>query len=762
MPKTNVVGTKVPRKDSLDIVTGTATYGVDVSLPGMLYGKILFSKIGHGRIKRIDTGELDNVPGVRAVVTHRDFPDVKVGGSPNDKRVFARDKIHHKGDMIAAVAADSLELAEKAISLIDVEYEPLSVILDAEEATKDEAPIIHEDINPPELSPLKKNVCAYYKIKKGDVDAGFNTSDHTIDDFFETSMVHQGYIEPHAAVAQADVSGAVTVWSSTQTPFGLRYSLSKVLKMPLDKIRLIGTHTGGGFGGKLYLTVEPACVLLSKKARRPVKINLTREEELVATNPRAAVKFWTKTGLSRDGRIIARRMKIFVDAGAYAGSGPAVANMTAFLGLGPYRIENVESEAYTIYTNKMSCGAFRAPGSPQAAFSCESHTDHCAEKVGLDPLEFRMKNVWIDGDYTHTGQKINGIGIMDCLDDVSRKFDWNNVKLEKNQGKGVAIGMWVTGGLLEGGAWVKMNEDASVAVVTGACDSGSGATWQGLPMIAAEELGVSMDDVSMYIADTASTPFDAAADGSRTTFCTGNAVRDAAIQVRNKVFEAAAKQLEANSKDLELIDKIVQVKGQPDQSIPLAVLAADSQSEGGQFLGGASYVFPTPEYDNSTISGDLIMGPSFTAPTFAVNAALVNVDNETGLVKTIRSVTSQDVGFAVNPLGVEGQIEGGTVQGIGQALMEEVVYGNNGDTLNPNLLDYKMPTALDVPRIESSYIEGHTAQGPYGSKGVGEPPIVPPPASIANAVYSSTGVRVRILPLNPENVLNAIISQNNH
>ncbi len=752
-----VIGKRVPRKDAVPIVTGSALYGVDMALPGMLYGKLLFSKVAHGKIKRIDTSRAERLPGVRAVATHSDVPDAKTGGWVNDKPVFAKNKVHYRGDIVAAVAADKLEIAEKAVSLIDVEYEELRAVFDCEEAIGSDAPVIHEEVVAPELSSLKKNVCAYGRIRKGNVQEAFKKADFVVEDYFETNMVHQGYLEPHAALAKVDSEGNITVWSSTQTPFGLRSSLSEVLQIPHHKIRVIGTHTGGGFGGKLTLSVEPACVILSKKTGRPVKICLTREEELTATTPRVTVKFWLKSGLTKQGRIIAKTVRSLVDTGAYTGSGPGVANMSAFLGLGPYRIDNVDAEAFTIYTNKMSCGAYRAPGSPQASFANESHIDHCAEKVGLDPLDFRLKNAWVDGDYSHTGQKLQGIGLKDCLEQVSKAVDWRNVKLEPNQGKGLAVGVWVSGGSLEGGAWVKMNENGSVSVVTGACDSGSGATWQGIPMIAAEELGVSVDDVSLYIADTASTPFDAAADGSRTTYCTGNAVRDAAIQVREKIFKAAARHLESTPDELEMKDGMVQVKGQPGRAVPLSVLADESHSEGGQFLGGASYVFSAPAYDKNTVSGDASGG--YIGLTFVANAAIVEVDRETGLVKPLRYVAAQDVGFAINPLGVEGQIEGGTVQGLGQALMEQVVYDERGVTLNPNLLDYKMPTTLDVPRIESHYVEGHYADGPYRSKGVGEPSVAPPPAAIANAVYNATGKRVRKLPLNSENVLATLTSE---
>jgi len=757
LSKYSAVGKRLPRKDAFNVVTGAALYGVDISLPGMLYGKILFSKIAHGRIKKINTKKAENLPGVRSVITHKDFPDV-VTGTKNDKPLFSRNKIYHKGDRIAAVAADSLEIAEKAISLIDVEYETLPVLLDPDDSIKDDSPVIHEDVNPPEWSPIKKNVCAFYTIKKGNVDEAFKKSDIIVEDFFETSMVHQGYLEPHAAVAQVNNLDEVTVWSSTQTPFGLRSELSDSLGIPLNKIRFIHTYTGGGFGGKLSLTVEPACVVLSQKTGRAVKITLTREEELISTNPRVTVKFHLKSGLNKKGKIIARKVKSFVDAGAYAGSATGVGRMSVDLGVGPYNIENVDSESYVVYTNKMSCGAFRAPGSPQASFASESHTDHCAKKVGIDPLDFRLNNVWVNGSYSHTGQKLEGIGLKDSLEQIEKDSDWNNISLAKNQGKGVAIGMWMTAGSLEGGAWVKMNEDGSVSVVTGACDSGSGATWGGLPMIASEELGVPLDKISIYIADTANTPFDAAADGSRTTYCTGNAVKDAAIQVRNKLFESASKHLDCNSNDLEIYDGVIRIKNNVDNNVPISVLAAESKTAGGQFLGGASYVFPSPEYDKSTVGGDMTSG-SFIAPTFAVQVAVVEVDEETGLVKTIRYVATQDVGFAVNPIGVEGQIEGGAVQGLGQALMEKVVYGEEGETLNPNLLDYKMPTALDVPYIESSYVEGNFADGPYGSKGVGEPPIVPPPAAIGNAIYHATGIRIRKLPLDPETVSSAFMSK---
>ncbi len=754
-----VIGKSLPRPDTLEKASGRAIYTMDIRRPGMLYAKILWSKYAHARIKSIDTSKALALAGVKAVLTARDVPDVNFPSllGPTDRRIFAKDKVHMLGDPVAAVAAETEEIAEEALKLIQVDYEPLPVLVDLEEAMRPDAPWVADMPLDPSKTGYKgnaRNVCAYTRIRCGDVEEGFSEADVVHEDRYETPMVHQGYLEPQTAVAEIDPAGRLVIWASTQVPFPVRATVAQTLQLFLSKVRVITPHIGGGFGGKSDVGYEPLVAALALKAGRPVRLALTREEELQATFPRHPTRIELKMGAKKDGTLVALKARAIVDTGGYAGlSGPVNGGLTALLLTAPYNVAHVDAEAFVVMTNKPNCGAYRSPMATQVAFAVESHLDMLAEKLGMDPVALRLKNAWQHGDQMATGQTVQNLGLKDTIRAVAERIGWGKETLEPNQGIGLAAGMWQSTGMLGAGAYLKIQEDGSIVLITGGTDSGSGATLGGLRLVVAEELGVAPDDVMVQWGDTDVGPSDAGAVGSHTLYSLVNAALLAARDAKQQLLAIAAQQLGAGVDELELREKVIRVRTEPQRAIPLAALAMAAAHMGGQILGRGSYAGVMPAMDPSRVEG-LPLFP-FVDLTATVHAAKVEVDRETGRIKILRYVAAQDVGRAINPMYVEGQIEGGTSQGIGEALCEEIVFDDSGRVLNPTLLDYKMPTMMDHPRIESIIIEGHYGGGPFGAKGVGEPSIIPPPAAIANAIYRATGVRVKRLPLSPENVLRA-------
>jgi CO/xanthine dehydrogenase Mo-binding subunit len=755
-----VIGKRFPRPDAPEKVTGRAVYGMDLKRPGMLHAKILWPAHAHARIKAIDVSEAIAVPGVKAALTAQDVPDVTFPSflGPTDRRIFAKGKVHMAGDPVAAVAAETEEAAQEAVRLIRVEYEPLPVLVDPEEAMKPDAPWVADAPLDPARTAYRgnaRNVCAYTRIRCGDIERGFAEADTVHEERYETAMVHQGYLEPQVAVAEVDSSGKLTVWSSTQSPFAARLGVAATLQLPLTKVRVIALHVGGGFGGKSDIGYEPLVAAVALRTGRPVRLALTREEEFQATFPRHPFRVHLKMGARRDGTLVALRATAIADTGGYAGLfGPMCCGIAAHMLTAPYKVPNVDVEVFSVMTNKPNCGAYRAPMTTQAAFAVESHMDMLAGRLGMDSVELRLKNAWDEGTKTAIGQTMPRIGLKAAIRAAAERIGWGRESLGPNQGIGLAAGTWMSTGMLGGGAYLKVQEDGSIVVVTGGGDSGSGATVGGLRVIAAEELGVSPDDVVVQSGDTDSGPHDTGAVGSRTLYSLGNAVRLAAIDAKQQLLGLAAQQLGADPSDLELKDKTVRVKARPDRAVPLAALAMTALHIGSQVLGRGSYAAAPPALDPGHIEGI----PPFPLldPTPAAHAAKVEVDPRTGRVKILRYVAAQDVGVAINPLSVEGQIEGGSSEGIGEALSEEVVFDSKGRVLNPTLLDYKMPTMMDHPLIESIIVEGYPGGGPFGAKGVGEASIIPPPAAIANAIYHAVGARVTKLPLSPENVWAAL------
>ncbi len=747
MAVTRVVGKSLPRIDAPGKVTGTPVYAADFTLPGMLVGKVFRSTEPHARIVRLDVSRAARLPGVRAVISAADVPDVRYGGALKDETVFAQGTVRYVGQPVAAVAASTPEAADAALAAIEVVYEPLPAVLDLDAALAPGAPLVHEGWEDYVAIPILHrdgNVCNRARIMLGDVERGFEEADRIFEHRFTTSMVHQGYTEPRAAVAQWDSADTVTVWSNTQLPFEVQNTLAEILAMPPGKIRVIVPGIGGGFGGKLRVGVEHFAAFLARKAGRPVKLVTTSEEELIAAYPRQGAVVELKTGVTRDGRITAKAGRIWFDTGAFAGSGPGVASVATLVLAGPYRIPNLHLEGFAVYTNKTNCGSFRAPSGPQANFAVESQMDIIADALGVDPLDFRLRNIVHDGDEGPTGQVLTAVGLEECLRKAAAAIGWKDRRPGPGRAKGLACGWWTTTGG-SSGVYVKINPDGTVALNTGAVEIGTAAL-TGAAQVLAEELGVDLADISVVSADTFSTPFDFGAQGSRTAFAVGNACRAAVANLKQRIFALAGSQLGVEPDACTLADKHVVIG---DRRMSLADLARLSQQTGGGLIAEGTFIAAPTPFDTKRVDGHVY--PAFHSPSFHAHAVDLSVDRETGEIAIHRYVVAQDVGFAMNPTYIEGQIEGGVAQGLGQALSEEIVY-EGGRVLNPNLTDYKMPTTLDMPRVETILVQHPSLAGPYGAKGVGEPPNIEPPAAVANAVAAATGLRVTTLPITAEKI----------
>src|SRR5438128_10210184 len=742
-----IVGRSVPRMDAPGKVTGTALYAADFALPGMLYGKVFRSHEPHARLVRIDASRAARLRGVRTVLTAADVPAVRYGGSVKDEEVFARERVRFAGQPLAAVAATSPEAAAAALEAIEVVLEPLPAVVDVAAALAPGAPLVHESWASYTALPILHrdgNVCNRARIVVGDVERGFAEADRIFENRFTTSSVHQGYTEPRAAVAQWDSSGQVTVWSNTQLPFEIQTTLSEILQIAPSKVRVIVPGIGGGFGGKLRVGVEHFAALLARRTGRPVKVMTTSEEELTAAYARQPAIVELTTGVTNDGRITAREARLWFDTGAFAGSGPGVASVATLMLAGPYRIPNLLLEGFAVYTNKTNFGSFRAPSGPQANFAVESQMDIMADAIGLDPLELRLKNIVREGEEGPTGQILQGVGLEECLRKAAAAIAWNDRRPARWRGKGLACGWWTTTGG-SSGVYVKINPDGTVALNTGAAEIGTAAL-TGAAQVLAEDLGVELADINVVSADTLSTPFDFGAQGSRTAFAVGNACRAAVDDLKGRIFALAAAQLGVAPDACRLVDKHVLAAG---KRISLAVLARLSQQTGGGLIAQGTFIAPPTAYDSKRVDGHVY--PAFHSPSFHAHAVDLSIDPETGDVTIHKYVVAQDVGFAMNPTYIEGQIEGGVAQGLGQALSEEIVY-DNGRVLNPNLTAYKMPPTLDMPRVDTILVQHPSLVGPYGAKGVGEPPNIEPPAAVANAVAAATGLRITSLPITAEKI----------
>jgi len=744
--KHEVLGSSLPRIDSWQKVTGEAKFGADIYLPGMLHGKILRSGYPHARILEIDTSRAERHPGVKAVITWRDAPDIKIGMYTDDWRFFAKEKVLYMGDVVAAVAAVDPDIATEAAELIRVEYEELPPIFDPFEAMRPEAVLIHEDV--------PGNIACRRRIRKGDPDEIFARAEYVFEDSYQTQMVDHCPIEPHVAVAQYDSSGKLVIWSSTQAPFNNRMILSRGLRIPMNRLRIITTNIGGAFGGKQELMAEPSCALLAKKSGCPVKITMDRREEFTGSSVRHPYSLAYKTAVDSNGKILARKIKIVEDLGAYNDLGEGVLRYATLMATGPYSIDHVWVDGIGVYTNKQVGGVMRGVGVPQVCFAGESQLDMIAKEIGIDPYDIRMINALKDGDITANGQECISIGIRETLRRVWEESGYESRVKRKNHGYGLASMMYTCGGAGRhdySGAVVKINEDATVMVMTGAPDVGQGARTV-MAQIAAQELGVKYEDVWVDQPDTDLSPTDLyGANASRMTYIAGNAVKIAASEAKKEILEGASRKWEAAEEDLEIIQGRIYVKGVPEPLGTLRNLVMELHRPQGQtIIGKGSYHTTGVPMDPETGQGHVV-----DLYLFATQLAEVEVDPETGLVKVLNVWSAHDVGKAINPSNLEGQVEGGIQMGLGFALTEEIVL-DQGETLNPSFLDYRMFTSADMPRIKPIIVEVPEPLGPFGARGIGEATTIPTAGAIANAVSDAVGIRIKELPLSPERVLTAI------
>jgi CO/xanthine dehydrogenase Mo-binding subunit len=741
-----VAGQRLPRLDGIGKVTGKHVYAADFTLPGMLFGKVLRSDRAHALIRNLDVSRAAAIPGVRGIIASADIPAVRFGQAVRDTSVFALDRVLFAGHPIAAVAATSLEIAEQAIAAIDVEFEDLPTLFDPE-AALDSNIRIHPDWETYKALPViarSGNVSGRARIHAGDVNQAFASAYRVYEHRFTTPLVHPGYTEPRTAVADWDANSNVTVWSNTQLPFDTQNTLAEILDMPAARIRVIVPGIGGGFGGKLRIGVEHFAALLARRTARPVKVMTTSEEELTSAYPRQATVVTLKTAVDREGYLLAREGRIIVDCGAFAGSGPGTAAISLQIIAGPYKTPALALEGIAVYTNKVPSGSFRAPAGPMANFAVESQMDMIAKDLGIDPLEIRLRNIVGEGDPGPSGEIHRSVSIEECLRRAADAIGWDNRSPEPGRGKGIACSWWMTTGG-SSGVYVKINPDGTATLVSGAVEIGSGAI-TGAAQVLAEELSLDLADINVAGVDTQTAPFDYGAQGSRTAFSVGNACIAAARDLRRQMFDLAAKQLDAEVDAMVLRDKHV-VAGA--KSISIAELARISRLTGGGLIAHGTAISPSPAYDPTRLQNHPL--PAWNSPSYHAHAVDLSVDPETGSVSINRYVVAQDVGFAINPTYIEGQIEGGVAQGIGQALSEEIVYGE-GTVMNANLTDYKMPTAQDVPDVECILVECASAAGPYGAKGVGEPPCIQPPAAINNAIAAATGFWLNSLPMTAEKI----------
>ena len=743
------------RPDGKEKVTGSGRYTADLNLTGQAHARFRYADHPHARITAIDASRARALPGVLAVVTHEDVPDVRYGGMVQDRRLFAKEAVRWEGDIVAGVAALTPEIAAAAAALIDVAYEPLPSVVDFEAAAKGGAPLVHEEwerYEGDEDMARGGNVLGRSTIVRGDVDAALAEPGVTVVSGRYVADSSQGVpIEPHAIVAQWS-GDRVTVWTSSQTPYEARSGVAHTLDIPESHVRIVVPLLGGGFGAKCDFHFEAHVAALARAAGRPVKLVLSRREEFVAIDHRReGMVIELTTGVRDDGTIVARRATAYLDAGAYCGEGGFFAQMAAMHVIGPYRIENVDVEAFLTYTNTQPSSSIRAPTAPQAVWALEQHLDEIAGRIGLDPAELRRRTLLRSGERSATGQLVEHIGVAETLEEALDGIGYDGAELPDDEAIGFACGWWPCFGA-ETGAYLKLNGDGTGTIVTGAQENGTGSV-MAFPLYVAEVLGMDPSQFSITYQDTDAAPWDQGSSGSQTTFNGGRAVIEAAQDVREQLLDAAEQELEVSREDLELADGDVRVKGSPGTAVPIATIVGS----GKQYLGRGSGVMPeVPEETAATLApgcvGRLGM-ESFLAPQTITHAAHVKVDRETGVVRVLRFAAAHDSGMILNRVGADGQVYGGVVMGIGQALSEGSMHDEDGRQRNPHLLDYKLVTSADAPQIDIRWVEIDTPNaGPKGAKGVGEPPCVPTAGAVANAIAKVLGRHVETLPMTPERV----------
>ena len=748
--KYRVIGTRPVRHDGVDKVTGAARYGADINLPGMLYAKILRSPHSHARIRKIDTSKAEALPGVVAVATSADFPIVdnrpmdfaEVQGNARmiAENMLAVNKALYVGHAVAAVCAVNQHTAEEALALVEVDYEVLPTVLTWREAMADNAPLLHDDMTTyfrmerfsrGDDTGIKSNVAGHIQHTVGDVEAGFADSDIVIEREFETQTVHQGYIEPHVSTAMWSADGRVTVWTSTQGLFNIRAQTAAILGIPESQVKVVPMEIGGGFGAKAIAYLDPVAAILSKKTGRPVKISMDRREVFEGSGPTSATFMRCKIGVKNDGRMVAGQLHMIYEAGAYPGS-PVGGG--ALSGFGPYKMEHMLVDGFDVVCNKQKVQAYRAPGQPQVAFAVEAVVDELADLLGRDPIELRLQNAVQEGDRMPNGVPHRVFGCREMEEAMINSAQNQTPLTGPNQGRGVAVGFrWQAG--QASSATININSDGTLNLITGSVDIGGTRT--AVAMQVAETLGIGVDEIAPTVVDTDTVGWTATTGGSRIAFDTGLAAIAAAEDLRDQMAKRCAMVWEVEPELVQFADGAFTCTSTEDR-LTIAEVANRMMRTGGPLTASAS----------ATSTG--------VGPVFAGNIVDVEVDLETGKVDILRCTAFIDSGTSVHPSYVEGQMQGGTVQGLGWALSEDYTYAEDGRMLNSSFLDYRMPTALDLPMIETVVVEVPNPRHPYGLRGVGEAPIIPPLAALHNAVYHATGVRINKLPLSPTSVLEAL------
>ena len=735
-----VVGTRPIRHDGTDKVTGRAKYGGDFQAAGMLHGKVLRSPHAHARIKSIDVSKALAHPGVKAVITGQDMPVAKMANPSRGTQfasdnVMAREKAQYKGHAIAAVAAINQHVAEEALGLIKVDYEVLPPVIDVREAMKDDAPLLHSNLTTQELgerTDKKSNIATHLRQELGDVDKGFAEADVVIEREFTTATVHQGYIEPQNGVALWNPDGQLNVWTSTQGAFTARDALASVLDLPVSKIKVAPMEIGGGFGGKIPIYLEPLAALLSRTTGHPVKMIMTRSEVFECTGPTSGTYIKVKMGATKSGKIVAADAYLAYEAGAFPGSLVGAAATCIFA---PYEIENMRVDGYDVVVNKPKTAAYRAPAAPNAAFAAEQVVDELCQQLEMDPVEFRLMNASKEGTRRVDGPVFPRIGNVECLEAAKAADQYKSPLEGPWRGRGVASGFWMNIGF-QSSCSIAVNADGTISLVEGSTDIGG--TRVSIAMQAAEVLGIPAEDVHPSVADTDSVGYTFVTGGSRTTFATGWAAYECATDIKSKMIQRAASIWDVAAEDVELVDGAFQHKSDPDLKITFKELSGQLNNSGGP------------------ISSQVSVNPQGVGGAFSTQIADVEVDPETGKVTILDFTVVQDAGKAIHPSYVEGQMQGGVAQGIGWALNEEYFFDTQGRMANSSFLDYRMPTSLDLPMINTVIVEVANPGHPFGVRGVGEVPIVPPMAAIANAIARATGARLCHLPMSPGAMLDAL------
>jgi CO/xanthine dehydrogenase Mo-binding subunit len=767
------IGKTFRRLDYETKVTGRAQYLADMSVPGMLHGKILRSPYPHARITRIDATKAEKVPGVMAVLTrddilHDEGIEPFYGPVFKDQTIVATEKVRHVGDPVAAVAALTIDAAEEALKLIEVDYEELTAVLNIADSLKPGAMLVHDSVKLPasgfadlaELKPIEgTNLCTHFRLNRGDIDKGFAEADHVFEDTFTLPATQHCFLETHACIASVEPGGRITVWATTQNPFVVRTQLANIFKVPVSKVRVIVPYLGGGYGGKVYPKVEPITVALSQKAGRPVRIILTREEVFYTITKHAAV-IRMKTGVKNDGTLIARECEIHLDTGAYAEIGPRVAKKSGYTAAGPYKIPNLKIDSYSVYTNKPPAGAFRGFGVSQSAWAVESQMDIIAAALKRDPVELRKQNGYNEGDKFVTEETLHAVGLKQCIDEVAKSIGWDSGKFKGSRVQELALSpsKGSIGGSLRRGkglacmikatitpsiscAVVKLNEDASLSIYTGTVEMGQGSETV-LAQIAGKELAIPLQTIQVLGVDTDVVPYDLTTSSSRSTFHMGKAVQLAAQDILRQLKQIVVTEYNIPEDKISCADGKIRL---PEAQLEYSeIMFKRFGMQGGTLVGeGQVKTSVKNEFGEKSTSAFWFL---------AAGAAEVEVDVDTGKFKLIKYASAVDVGKALNPLGCRQQLNGAAITGMGQAMFEEIAY-DGGQLINPNFVDYVLPSLGDMPAvIDSIAVEVPDRNGPFGAKGIGESALIPVAPAIANAIYDAVGVRIKDLPIKAEKI----------